>query len=257
MKVSAQSKGFTLVELLTVIAIIALLAAILFPVFNSVRAKGAQTVCLSNLKQLGSAIQMYVQDTGGFIPTWCISRNNPANPPGDTTAPGQITWDASIMAYMKNSEIVKCASNPNTNGKRARAYSIAQYTQRPVSGSPSTAWVPLRGCYIDEIPAPSQTVLLFEKGAHLPTAWGDALGQNVWETTNHKQTEAPPGDGDNWSEAMYHFDGKCILYVDGHAKFSQRGQYPFNHTSSRAGALTGTVWVAGRQADGGDWPAKQ
>src|SRR5947209_19930722 len=59
---SRQKRGFTLIELLLVIAIIAILAAILFPVFAQARAKARQTVCLSNMKQLGLALGMYIQD---------------------------------------------------------------------------------------------------------------------------------------------------------------------------------------------------
>jgi prepilin-type N-terminal cleavage/methylation domain-containing protein/prepilin-type processing-associated H-X9-DG protein len=57
-----RSKGFTLIELLVVIAIIAILAAILFPVFAQAREKARQTTCVSNLKQLGTATQLYSQD---------------------------------------------------------------------------------------------------------------------------------------------------------------------------------------------------
>lgn len=60
--------GFTLIELLVVIGIIAALAAILFPVFLSVRAKGRQTVCVSNLRQLGLAVFQYAGDYDDHYP---------------------------------------------------------------------------------------------------------------------------------------------------------------------------------------------
>src|SRR5215831_18242522 len=59
---SEARRGFTLIELLVVIAIIAILAAILFPVFARAREAARKTSCLSNMKQLGLASQMYKQD---------------------------------------------------------------------------------------------------------------------------------------------------------------------------------------------------
>src|SRR6266566_1696684 len=57
-----RKPAFTLIELLVVIAIIAILAAILFPVFARAREKARSAVCLSNEKQIASAVLMYMQD---------------------------------------------------------------------------------------------------------------------------------------------------------------------------------------------------
>jgi prepilin-type N-terminal cleavage/methylation domain-containing protein/prepilin-type processing-associated H-X9-DG protein len=64
----SKKKGFTLIELLVVIAIIAILAAILFPVFAQAREKARSIACVSNLKQIGLGIMMYVQDYDETLP---------------------------------------------------------------------------------------------------------------------------------------------------------------------------------------------
>jgi prepilin-type processing-associated H-X9-DG protein len=66
-----RTAAFTLIELLVVIAIIIILAAILFPVFASVREKGRQATCLSNLKPIGVALELYVQDYDDRMPDCC------------------------------------------------------------------------------------------------------------------------------------------------------------------------------------------
>ena len=63
-----MKRGFTLIELLVVIAIIAIIAAILFPVFARARAAAQRSSCLSNTRQLGQALMLYVQDYDEYFP---------------------------------------------------------------------------------------------------------------------------------------------------------------------------------------------
>lgn len=62
------NKGFTLVELLVVISIIAILLGIMMPALSKARDKGAQTVCMTNLRQIGFAMQMYANDNRDYYP---------------------------------------------------------------------------------------------------------------------------------------------------------------------------------------------
>ena len=96
-----RSRGFTLIELLVVIAIIAILAAILFPVFARAREAARKSACLSNLKQIGLACWMYVEDFDGFFP-----RDDHICNPHDRLV-GQL------MPYMKNRQILYCPSAPS------------------------------------------------------------------------------------------------------------------------------------------------
>ena len=86
-----MKKGFTLIELLVVIAIIAILAAILFPVFARAREKARQSTCLSNVKQIGLAILMYVQDYDERMPM-LYDLGTPRQGIIRTTQPYTMNW---------------------------------------------------------------------------------------------------------------------------------------------------------------------
>ena len=70
-----QRRGFTLIELLVVIAIIALLMAILMPALQRVKKQAQATTCLSNLRQIGLAAELYANDYDRFIPRGSTGSN--------------------------------------------------------------------------------------------------------------------------------------------------------------------------------------
>ncbi len=92
--------GFTLIELLVVISIIAILAAILFPVFARAREKARQASCQSNLKQLGIVVAMYLQDYDGYYP---FSNMNYINSAG-----ASMWWVNVYDPYVKNKQVWIC-----------------------------------------------------------------------------------------------------------------------------------------------------
>lgn len=102
-----KSKGFTLIELLVVIAIIAILAAILFPVFAQAKEAAKKISCLSNMKEIGLAHQLYANDyDDSFVEPFI-------DPPAYSgyTYPATHSWLYSIAPYIKSTQLMTCPDN--------------------------------------------------------------------------------------------------------------------------------------------------
>jgi prepilin-type N-terminal cleavage/methylation domain-containing protein len=115
-------QGFTLIELLVVIAIIGILAAMLFPAFSQARESARRAVCLSNLRQVGMALQMYTMDHNERLP--------------DPGASGR-EWPVSLQPYMKSTQILVCSSD-NHSGEPPSA--AKAHSRCPTDGIASI-WV--------------------------------------------------------------------------------------------------------------------
>ena len=109
-----KRSAFTLIELLLVIAIISLLAAILVPVFARAREKARQTSCSSNLKQIGLGLMQYVQD---FDETYPFTFYGYTLGVGNTYVPGAgYHWTGAIQPYIKSTAVFSCPSNTKNGG---------------------------------------------------------------------------------------------------------------------------------------------
>jgi len=104
-----RRNAFTLIELLVVIAIIAILAAILMPVFAKAREKARQASCTSNMKQIALAFAIYAQDYDG---AYVVRYMDDHNPNGGWS---RRNWNVIILPYTKNSQIFRCPSSRITS----------------------------------------------------------------------------------------------------------------------------------------------
>ena len=150
MKNLRKKNAFTLIELLVVIAIIAILAAILFPVFAQAREKARSTACLSNQKQIGTALAMYRQDYDQVNSRYRLCPDTIADPlcakasPTVSSGPNEMWWapyDTNLGAeptplpvsydgikagflqpYVKNQQVFRCPSYPQGQVGYAMSY---------------------------------------------------------------------------------------------------------------------------------------
>ena len=190
----AAGGGFTLIELLVVIAIIAILAAMLLPALSKAKEKAKQISCVSNLKQLGIALTMYVDDNGGNYPT--VSYTDAS---GNT-----IDWYAETSAYLprKNS-----SSTATTSLNPVFVCSSAVYVTNAVFtyGAAATMYGLLGSAFQGLDPAttrkatpivnsPSDTLLSYEGVGRSPALgdsaanWSKCHSGAKWVASNSSQT---------------------------------------------------------------------
>lgn len=110
---SLHRRAFTLIELLVVFAIIAILAAILFPVFAQAKEAAKKTTCLSNTKQIAVAYLLYVGDTDDRYPPHVTERTAPTGTPDTEEARAPYSYRMKLNPYTKSQQVFKCPSgNP-------------------------------------------------------------------------------------------------------------------------------------------------
>jgi len=210
--------AFTLIELLVVIAILAILAGLLFPVFAQARERARMTACISNMRQLGSAMMMYVQDYDETFPYIRLHGIGACQKGAHCD-----TWRNAIRPYLKSLDVFACPSNPyNRAAPGAYAWPVSNaegWEQEPEQRLPisclmnscATTWnpadtpggrasPPLRQ---GQLARPSDTILICE--GFYPDA--DVAVMQLWQ----------PG----WCQSLFtHPGGKVanFIFYDGHVK---------------------------------------
>jgi prepilin-type N-terminal cleavage/methylation domain-containing protein/prepilin-type processing-associated H-X9-DG protein len=218
-----RRQGFTLIELLVVIAIIAILAAILFPVFAQAREQARKTSCLSNMKQMGMALDMYVQSYDEMLPPYYDAVYDFANPDPATRNKADGPWHVNylwcLQPFLKNQQIQACPSmRLSEGGQEVTPYSRASYMGNgAVMGRPLAV-----------ISRPSDTVYMQEYRYWTRVAWL----RPACSTPNCTQLccwcwwgvpDTRPG-GITATQPGYsnvHFNGANFVLADGHAKFKK------------------------------------
>lgn len=215
--------GFTLIELLVTIAIIALLAGILFPVFARARETARSANCQSNLKQFGTACLIYAQDWDDYLP---ISSTD------------FKLWDYQLMPYIhydianyltrRDFSIFHCPSgkdSPSCFGYRRRGYAYNEYI---AVNYKETA-------VLTSIETPSNTVLMTDSVFNSST---NEEGFTIMRIVHG------PFVGPNYIKffSYRHFDRANVLFADGHVKSCVKGSYSATYNNW---IPNGTKWYNG------------
>ncbi len=211
-------KGFTLIELLVVIAIIAILAAILFPVFSRAREQARKTTCLSNMKQIGMALMMYVQDwdeTFPFLGCWGCGTGPDANNP-------LCTPQAKIYPYVKNTDIFACPSTAGDAATMVLYYDAGQNLARVGGGWPfppeftgkvvSIGWNDkMYAAKQAELPTPAETAVFAD------AIFAFSCGGTRVVYANACASACTPSL--RLKRNTRHTEGENLVFADGHAKW--------------------------------------
>lgn len=224
--------AFTLIELLVVIAIIAILASILFPVFAQAREKARQAGCLSNLKQIGVAIGMYVQDYDETFPHNCDEpRPNGKNKRTPVEGTCWAGWISNVLIpYEKNAQIYKCPSLSTTWG-------FNNWRLPDKAGSYSYNYRSLGGAWGGNPPQPVISLAAIPEPAQLAMMWDSA---NSWADCGYMSTCGINARDLDWYRkkdfkmTSWHNEANNYLFVDGHVKLMRWPQVTWGMISRGA-----------------------
>jgi len=226
-----NSKGFTLVELLVVIGIIALLISILLPALNAAKERANRVKCSSNLRQIGQGLLLYANDNKGVYPRTyandnptftCFTPNPQQITDTDPFMPGRVQVNdvtASLFLLIRNAdinpEVFVCPSSnqeKDTLGGKSPALRVNFQGQQNLSYS-----------YTTPFPGTNGVTTGYKLNGNVPADFAIAADRN----DNANPTIAQPvnansaaSDQKKCNSKNHESDGENILFNDGHCEWS-------------------------------------
>jgi prepilin-type N-terminal cleavage/methylation domain-containing protein/prepilin-type processing-associated H-X9-DG protein len=228
-------KGFTLIELLVVIAIIAILAAILFPVFAQAKESAKKIQCLSNGRQTGMAIIMYLTDNDSRYPQEHPSTSDPVTDDSSGQMEGEDYGSPfdKILPYVASkdssrTQLYVCPSDPDPHGLKLLNSSGACLDSGEVPPGPLTSYIMnayyLFGASENQILEPARSIYISERRETFCDVHFHPWMDETESPLNATDTVNPVAIASN-----RHNKGSNGIYADGHAKWSafSRARAPF------------------------------
>jgi prepilin-type N-terminal cleavage/methylation domain-containing protein/prepilin-type processing-associated H-X9-DG protein len=223
--------AFTLIELLVVIAIISILAAILFPVFAQAREKARAIACMSNMRQIGLAVQMYVGDNNDQLfnrANWAYSRA------GDIPYQGTYranAWWNQMMPYIKSVNVFRCPDDPSPTMAQDSADNSVDIPRSYIADAT------VEDLTLGQIQDPVDTIVITEKWNTVTDSWIEPFsGDFTPQAGNPTQM---------FTVSNRHSGFVNCAFFDGHAKAMHPGEI------QKSKDLTGCALVYANPYSGG------
>lgn len=213
--IPSKKVGFTLIELLVVVAIISILAALLLPALQQAREKAWQAVCMSNLKQTGLVMMMYLDDHDGhYIPNRCEGDD------GYPTCIDKLEWETKLAPYIDEVDVYpfyelesfKCRSLIRKVGNESLLFGYNGSMCRDVDDGY------VSGRRDGEIRFPAETILFMDglgRFSFLCFGWDG----NIHEVGSTSGVLTITVEG--WGILGTHSGGFNLLFCDGHVSWTK------------------------------------
>ncbi|NCO43510.1 MAG: hypothetical protein COZ06_04175 [Armatimonadetes bacterium CG_4_10_14_3_um_filter_66_18] len=200
-----RTRGFTLIELLIVVMILAILAALLFPVFARAREKARGVTCGAHLRQIGTAATMYRSDHDDLNPPACQCGG-----PGGS----QIDWPWTLAPYHRNVALFLCPTRP--------AWKLDGGTPTDPTDDARDSGAYLLNRYLSDTTG-QRTNPCQNRPAHEADIDDPVTTLTLLDAAGDDQRDAVTLDWED-PENQRHSGGINALWFDGHVKWSPPGK---------------------------------